>query len=497
MGSALLLSAAIGTLSVTSASAIIWDLPWFALAAVGGVYFFLILGFERWLVTDPRAGFHATASDGAFTMVSRWAGHLIVELIKIAPRLIISIITSLLFAEILLLTVFAAEIQEQLKINQVAEEGRWNTKVDELTNKLSSDSKATIQSADDRKVKLQDSFNNATTAIKAATQQRDASIGQAAALGATTTCYPFTYTWYDLAGVARQGWDEGCPPEVKAANSAYENAIGPYLNLSQASVDSAKRAIDTEEAVIKARAYVAGGARDEAKQVLHDSFPDVLGSPGLLLRMGALDQLTLPPAPGCHASPSSTASSPASGPVENATPAPGSALGGTTNECNPYYSDGAARQSQLWRWMIFAFEVAPVVLKFVRAILPRTGYADMMSAVDDRAHSWAQIVRNRDRWRRKGEDRRAKAEMRMAVEDALTEAEIHVRANARARERFRLRTMFDRFNAANRPDPAEGDSGLPDLVDLLDTEDQWQPGEKRHDNSRNARVIDDDSFLYD
>ncbi|MHC6229946.1 DUF4407 domain-containing protein [Arthrobacter sp. MMS24-T111] len=493
LGFSLLLSATIGSVSLTVAANIIWGLTDGPLAVVGLVYFVLILGFDRWLVSDATSGFSPTQYSNYWSRSFGWVGNFLIETLKILPRVIIASLTSLLFAEILLLTIFGTEIHEQMKVDQLAASADYTSKVSALANSLAAPQQKVIDEAEKRKETLQSDLVAATAAVAAAETTRQSGLRDLAAAGVSVACWDYTVNRFDAAGRLYPVRIQGCPQQVELLNEAYDNAVRPYKDLNQQSVDTKKSDIDNEAGVRAARDYVQSGAKTEAENQLKSTAPQTLEDAGLLLRMKALEQLTTPSPANCvnpTVSSTSTATPPSTG-TQQAEASPNA-----IEPCHVYYSASAALQKDLWRWVIFAFEISAVVLKLVRSITKKTGHAAFMSAVDDEAHAEALIRRARSKSRLHHESVRAEEEALLAINDAVTEKEIHLRANARARERYRLRAMLDRFHRADRPDPKQSASKLPDVEDALNEAfENSDVSEAPREEPVAKKVIRDDDYL--
>ena len=489
LGFSLLLSATIGSVSLTVAAHIIWGLTDAPLAIVGLVYFVLILGFDRWLVSDSTSGFSPSRYHHHWSRAFGWVGHLLIEVMKVLPRVVIASLTSLLFAEILLLTIFGNEIGEQLKVNQLVASSDYKAKVSELAKSLSEPQQKVIEEAITRKGTLQADLVAATAAVAAAETARQSGLRDLSAAGVSVACWDYTVNRLDANGRFYPVRIQGCPQQVELLNLAYENAIRPYGNLNQETVEAKKAEIDSEATVRAAREYVQSGAKIEAENQLNSSAPQTLDNSGLLLRMKALEQLTTPSPDNCV-----NAARPSTGTASGVQPGEGATNG--SEPCHVYYSSSAALQKDLWRWVIFAFEISAVILKLVRSVTKKTGHAAFMSALDDEAHTEASIRKARSKSRLHHETVRAEEEAILAINDAVTEKEIHLRANARARERYRLRVMLDRFHKANRADPKQSESKLPDVEEALN---EAFEGSDRSDappeEPMAKKVIRDDDYL--
>src|ERR1700728_876843 len=130
MGMSLLLAATISTSSLMEATSIAFDTSILSAAVIvaGVIYFVLLLGVDRWLVSDPTVGFGTERTSAQSTVVA-WIGHLFVEVLRIAPRLAIAVLSSWLFATFLMLAVFNPEIQQQLKKFEVQEQAQYTLSV--------------------------------------------------------------------------------------------------------------------------------------------------------------------------------------------------------------------------------------------------------------------------------------------------------------------------------------------------------------------------------
>lgn len=417
LGMAVLLTATISTLGLTTASAIAFHVPARspALFLLGAVYFVLILGFDRWMVgADQTTGFAKERGTATGTALA-WVGHFFEELVRISPRVLIALLSSWLFASFLLLSVFATEVGQQLDRLQVQEESR-------LAIQLASEAQAQLDKATAEKKALQDDFDTGTRAIGTA----NAAVQAAEATGPCTTV-PSGYYATDSQTKLRHWvttYSYSCPPATQAALNTLNSARTQYPD-TQATVDLKKLAVDTKYDVADLQKTVRD-APSVAKKIIESRRED-----GLMARMRALDLLSTKPKGVCPLNPSTQdlANNPA---------------------CVSLYSKRAAALQEKLRLWLLALEMAPVIFKFINALLPRRGYAWAMAARDAevRERSQERIAASKARTVANLAVARHRNQVRVEVEGAT--AERRIRETARQARRFALpwiRAQFERSMA--------------------------------------------------
>lgn len=484
LGSSLLLSAMIASLSVTAAISIAFGVPmdFWPLILFGIAWYGLFLLLDRWLVSgDQTAGF-VRPQGGPASVVFAWIGHFFVEAFRISLRVALAGLSSLLFANFLALAVFNHEIQQELVRMNAQQVQQWNQWVNADETSVITQAQGVINEATGLEKKLQDQYNSEQGQIRTAYTQMQKAITQANKTGlycteepnyavATNPATGYTYN-------VLEGYSQVCPPQIVSAQNNYESVKNKYP-MTQAQVDAdnaatAKRLnVTGEEATIK-NAYTV------ATKQMQPYYPKK--ADGIMARMRALQLLTTAPADPCPKVP--TLNDLASNPA-----------------CTASYSAwGATLHTQL-RWWLLLLELAPVGMKFFNSVLPRRGYAWTMAARDTELRDEAQakidqfgLLRDTDvaAFRRK-------EHARLEEEGALLEYK--ERELARQERRLGLRRTRARFAAV----AAEGrrlHNGLGGKRhDRATTRENVIPFEARVD-PRNAqadpgfRVIDSEDFLY-
>ncbi|MFZ0164247.1 MAG: DUF4407 domain-containing protein [Trebonia sp.] len=430
MGTSLLLAATISAVSLMEATSIAFGVHFVspALIIAGLIYFGLLLGVDRWLVSDQTTGFAAEASRG-FSVVSAWFRHFFVELLKIAPRLFVAFLSSLLFANFLMLAIFGHEIQQQLRNINQQRVAQYDVKIQAEAQRITSQANGIIGEATTAEESVQEQYNTDQGIIKTAETTEQNDLTKLNAEGITCTEQP----QYVVKTNPNTGLDYNvfagdtlvCPPQIQDVVNTYNKVVAEYPE-TQAEVDTAKNKIATNYGVA-AQEQVIKNAPATAKTELANSSPQLVD--GLLARMQALELLTTKPTRTCPALP--TVADLANNPA-----------------CTSQYSaDAAALHTTLRLWLL-AFEILPVVLKFINALLPRRGYAWAMTARDltKRGKAKGRI----DRARLQAETDLAtftrREHARLEEEGALEEYKL--RELARQERRLGLQRLRDRFTAA-------------------------------------------------
>jgi hypothetical protein len=485
MGSALLLTATISSLSMTEATSIAFGVRLGSppLVVAGLVYFGLILGLDRWLVSDQTTGFTNEGPRKAPVAVA-WFRHFVVELLKIAPRIAVAFLSSLLFANFLMLAVFDHEIQQQLGRIQQQRIAQYNQQVKAVADDIKSQANGIINGAQAAERQVQNQYNNDQKVIRQAYKTEQSNLAAAAKQGLHCTEQP-TYAVETNPNTSLKynvltGEVEVCPPQITGITNAYNALVAKYPQ-TQADVDSDKNKIANRYGVPEQERKIKN-ANAVAQKQMKPNYPRK--ADGLLARMQALQLLTTKPASTCP-------------------PTPTQADLANNVACTSQYSaDAAVLHFQFRLWLLF-LEILPVVMKFINALLPRRGYAWAMAARDTAKGGKARVKIGRALLEEQTDlaafVRREHA--RLEEEGALQEYKL--RELARQERRLGLSRIRARFTAAmadsepvrawrsRRDHGGQGAAAPANVAPLTSSVDplnaQASPG---------ARVIESEDFLY-
>jgi hypothetical protein len=192
---------------------------------------------------------------------------------------------------------------------------------------------------------------------------------------------------------------------------------------TQAQVDTQKSNIAKRFGVSTQEQIIANAAKTANRQ-MKAYRPQK--ADGLLARMHALGLLTTKPAQTCPAIPTTADMA-------------------NNVACTSQYSPNAATLHVALRLWLLAFEILPVVLKFINALLPRRGYAWAMVARDEarRRNASADIGAVRIREKTKLARFARQEHVRMEEEGAIEE--YNLRELARQESKLGIRRIRARF----------------------------------------------------
>lgn len=364
MGSALLLAATISAVAMTAATSIAFGVKIGSppLIIAGLVYFALILGLDRWLVSDQTTGFAVQTSRTSSVAVA-WFRHFVVELLKIAPRIFLAFLSSLLFANFLMLAIFNHEIQQQLNKTQQQRLAQYNLQVTAVANSIKTQAYKVISNAQAAEQQVQNEFNTDQQVLQKAYKTEQSALAALHKQGISCSEQP-TYAVETnpntgLKYTVFTGDTQVCPPQITAVIGTYNGQVADYPQ-TQADVDKKKAQIASQYGVVAQRKIIKNAATVARKQM--KPFAPKKAD-GLLARTQALQLLTTRPGGTCP-------------------PTPSEADLANNVACTSEYSAYAAGLHITLRLWLLAFELAPVGLKFINALLPRRGYAWTMAARD-------------------------------------------------------------------------------------------------------------------
>lgn len=370
MGVALLLAATISTVSLMEATSIAFHAKFRSTPVIvaGCIYFVLLLGVDRWLVSDPTAGF-ATDSTHAAAATFGWFRHAITETFRVAPRLLIAVVSSWLFAIFILLAVFNPEIQQQLKKIGVQQQAEYTLAVQAQANTTISDAQQIIDNANNAIGSLRTNFNSQQRTELRLVAEKQAAIQKLEAKGFYCYSQPIYATETNAQGqliTVLVRYQEVCPPPIQQVLNTYNPQIAKYKQTPaalnrQINTVNKNYGVPGQERIIK-------NAKKRTEHLLATYKPAPVD--GLLDRMKALGLLTTAPAGACPATPTT---------ADLANDA----------ACVSEYSPNAASLHTWLRLWLLGFELLPIVLKYVNSLLPRRAYASMMAAKDEKGRSEA------------------------------------------------------------------------------------------------------------
>ncbi|MEO5318911.1 DUF4407 domain-containing protein [Arthrobacter sp. CC3] len=458
LGWALIVAATVAAGSLTTATVIFTDmktLDFNVLAWVFVGYFLVILFLDRWIVSDQKAGFEVKGRKSWWRTVFIWLLNLSAELVKMAPRLGLVVVGSLLFADILMMVIFSSAISEQVKVNQATAVTQYNTTIDTEINKQ-------IQTKTAERDSLQkqiDAANaNSSTATKAIADVDARIQALADRNGKFYSCYLNGFGWTYCQTTDYQNLlDErdrltGDAPSTKAhideLNTKIQD-INDYLNPNPPA---------KSDGTVPATVY------SDVRQKFEAQAPTA--KDGLLERKEALSQLT------------------------------------DKSEGSSNYNAGADFFHSLFRWFLLLFELLPVMMKFTRSITQRTAYASSIASREEAARIRCWIEVEEAELERDVRLQRFKTESRIFSEFLATEKEVMLRANARERIKYRLWDYFQRNRKADTPSPDAGKE--PFFTEEPPVQEAVLLDHLKHASSSSSarrktrtRVVDNDNSLYE
>jgi hypothetical protein len=483
VGSGLLFTATLSALSMTLASSIAFGVPFGSawLNVLGVAWFALILGLDRWLVSDPVGGFVKPVA-GTASVVGAWLGHAVVELFKISPRILIALISSVLFARFVLLAVYDHEIQAQLIKLQVQQQDQFQQQVDAYAQNIKDQASNVIGQANAAEKKVQDQYDYGQKQIAGA--YKALVTGTATANKNGIYCYQVpTYTVATNPNTGLQynlqtGSYEQCPPPISGYQANYAAMQQQYPETQQ-QITNAKTKIANQYGVPAAvNAIKTAAAR--AKAALTSSAPTKLD--GLLAREHALQLLTNKPAGTC--------------------PQPPTAADIATNDaCISLYSPGAAAEMKIFQYFLLAFEMMPVLMKLINSLTKRRAYAWEMAAREESRRQNAQELIGKAKKRAETNLAAYVHRERVRLEEMGALEEYRLREVARQRRRLGLRRIRSRVAAVVADNQAS--RGLRDRVrrrkdgqpdNVVAMSDYVDPRNAQADPG--LRVINSEDFLW-
>jgi Domain of unknown function (DUF4407) len=480
VGSGLLFTATLSALSMTLASSIAFAISYSSpgLYFLGVVWFMLIFGLDRWLVSDAVSGFAKPASGPA---VAAWVGHAVVELFKISPRILIALVSSVLFAKFVMLAVYNTEIQAQVvKIHQ-QQSARYDQDIKAAAQNIKDQANSIIAQAGRAETKLEDDYKAGQAAIASAYKTEQLNLAAANKRGVYCT-EQATYTPItNAAGFTSEVFAGDvlvCPPELQTITSTYQHVVDQYPE-TQAGVNTDKAGVAKRYGVAQQETLVRTAlATAEQAEAPYKPQPD----DGLLAREHALQLLTSAPSAAC--------------------PTPPSEQDIATNDaCISMYSPGAAAEKTIFQYFLLVFEMMPVLMKLINSLTKRRAYAWEMAA--------REAVRREDAEEKIAEaKKRAETDLaafarleRARLEEAGALEEYKLRELARQERRLGLRRLQARVTAAiaeyeptrllrdfrsgRRPEVPDNVVSMASYIDPRDTASD--PG---------IRVIENENFLY-
>ena len=484
VGSGLLFTATLSALSMTLASSIAFGVPFGSagLNLLGMVWFVLILGLDRWLVADQTSGFVKPAAGGASVPLA-WLGHAAVELFKVSPRILIALVSSLLFAKFMLLAIYDNEIQAQLKMVQKQQIARFEQDVNAYAQNIKSQAKTVLAQAAAQKKQARQDYDDSQKAKAAAYKRMTADIAAANKRGVYCTEEPkYAVATNPNTGLTYNVFTGNvlvCPPELQSVTDTYNNVAAqtetqPYLRQQLAGIDK-KFAVGHQERLITTAQSVAAQKMAPYQPKMQD---------GLLAREHALQLLTSKPAGTCPTPPTE---------AEIA----------TNDACISLYSPGAAAEMTIFRYFLLAFEMMPVGMKVINSLTKRRPYAWEMAAREETLRQNAEELIEEARKRAETDLAAFVHRERVRLEEESALQEYRMREIARQRRRLGLHHIRSRVAASLADNQASrglrdrlrrmrGKDGQPD--NLVPMSDYVDPRNTQADPG--IRVINSEDFLW-
>jgi hypothetical protein len=252
VGCGLLFTATLSALSMTLATSIALGVPYGSawLKVLGVVWFMAILGLDRWLVSDPVGGFVKPPA-GTVSVVRAWLGHAVVELFKISPRVLIALVSSLLFARFVLLVVYDHEIQAQLIKLEVQQQDQFRQEIDAYAQNIKEQANNVIGQANAAEKRVQDQYDYGQKQIAGA--NKALVTGTAAAAKNGIHCYQVpTYTVATNPNTGIQynvqtGSYEQCPEPISGYQANYAAMQQQYPETQQQVTEAKTKPGSTDE----------------------------------------------------------------------------------------------------------------------------------------------------------------------------------------------------------------------------------------------------------
>ena len=423
VGSGLLFTATLSALSMTLASSIAFGISYSSsgLYFLGLVWFLLIFGLDRWLVSDPVAGFAEPATGSA---VAAWLGHAVVELVKISPRILIALVSSVLFAKFVMLAVYNGDIQAQVVKIHEQQEAQYSQDIAAAAQNIKDQANAVIIAAATKTSQLQGQHNDIQNAINTSYNQEQKQL-KAANCTEEPSYAVETNPNTGLAYNVFEGDVESCQPPMDGIQSQYDNLVAQDEPLL-ANLEQQITAIPSKYGIAQQQENIKN-AQAVAKSDMAPYAPRP--NDGLLTREHALQLLTTAPSGTC--------------PVP-----PGQQDIATNDACISMYSPGAAAEKTMFRYFLLVFEMMPVLMKLINALMKRRAYAWEMAARE---------AARRENAEEKIAEAKKRAETDLAtfarlerarLEEAGALQEYKLRELARQERRLGLRRLQARFTAA-------------------------------------------------
>jgi len=400
-------------------------------------------GIERWLVSDPTAGWDIPQGS-ALLKVGSFIGNLSLEVIRALPRIALIFVGSLIFAELLMLSLFPKAIDDEVDALRRQATGSFSEIL-----RIDWETEATAIREDiTRQAGIISDYDKAATTLNSSLAPKQADLQTLINSGR----YWVSRTCYNSAGRAYRC---GYVKSTAAINLETDiEALRKQAGIDPATRLNAQKLLEFDNLRLQKQTdSVSGQLPDEAGNLLNPSVTTLMKdiqekyrgqetsvTDDLLTRYKAFGMLVNPETGACKPA-SSTASA-----VEQA----------QARVCVPAYSPDMDKQSTLWRYFLLFFEMMPIGIKLVRSISPITGYGKAMKDAEVAIKAKSGGLRDRavSRAARKSAARSAMDEAKQYA--AMTENEIAVREVSKYRRVFRLddlRTRFQRASEATPPEP--------------------------------------------
>jgi len=430
------------------------------IAGIG--YFVAIAGIDRWLVADPKAGW-AVPQAGLGRRVLSFFGNFFSELVKLAPRFALVWFASLLFTESLLVFIFEPEVREQVKVVDIENKESFEVQFQQLYARRSEAVDNERKAAEANLITWQDRKRTNDALLKPLLERRTALIQSRAYFCEWCTDYTSTEAKDVNSQIAAVSADAPLGSERTQLEVAIERA-----RLRLAKTDAVQHgSLPGNENVETIQSEVKKELSGKTPKSIEDGF--------LILKRGLGKLVDPDQSSNCRAIGTSSV---------------GKTPDGAT--CIITYDANAARESQLWRIVLMILEVSAISVKFVRSILPKSGYATAMAAIDSEdalrgERRQLQAKAERDIFALQADDM-----VRVASEVSSTEREALMKEVGRQRLRYRIGEVGSRLKAASRPPASKGRKPIDEVAGVDQPEPLPTPRISRTDEAGSPN-----SHLYD
>ncbi len=440
LGIGILASAGIAAAGVASAFATARTPETWVLWLLGGAWFVVMCGIERWLVSDPTGGW-VNDSSSRLGAIGGFLGNFSLECFRVLPRLALIFVSSLLFAELMMLTLFEKTINDQIHVMRGTATTEFATLIEETWGQEAGNIQQDLKRQEEAKVNYNSRLLTLSGELKPPQDRLNALLASGRYY-TSVRCGPRLSRWCrgPKRAEAQQLEDQiaaikeraGLDPRV--LKQAERQAELDSLRLRRVNSVVSGTLTDDQGVVVNQNiTTLEKEIRDRLKGKEREVPDDLLG------RYKAFGILVNPDSGECKLPADASDTQRAA-----------------AKFCVPAFSPDLKRQSELWRFFLLFFEMMPIAMKFVRSVSPAAGYARAMRAKEDCTRLLSED--ERDSVRQLTERNRSmRAETRKLEESVYrTETEVLLREIGRYRKLFRLDEIRRRFAKASKPVPSSG-----------------------------------------